>query len=165
MLGFPWESPSVQFNCSVASPWTLRAHGLQPARLPCPSPSPRACSNSCRLSQLCHPTIFSSVLPFSCLQYLPASGSFLMNQLFAWGVQSIEVSASASILPINIQGWFPFRLTGLISLLFKGLKSSPTPRSQSINSSVLSFLYGTTLTSIHDHWKTQLWLDGPLLVK
>ena len=121
MLGFPWESPSVQFNCSVASPWTLRAHGLQPARLPCPSPSPRACSNSCPLSRWCHTTISSSVVPFSfCLQSFPASGSFQMNWFFASGGQSIGASASASVLPMNIQDWFPLGWTGWISLQSKG---------------------------------------------
>ena len=95
---------------------------LQPARLPCPSPSPRACSNSCPLSQWCNPTISSSVVPFSsCLQSFPASGSFLMNQVFASGGQNIWVSALASVLPINIQDWFPSGLTDLISLQFKRL--------------------------------------------
>ena len=122
MLGFPWESPSVQFNCSVVSPWTLRAHGLQPARLPCPSPTPWACSNSCPLSRWCHPTISSSVVPFSfCLQSFPASGSFPMSGLFASGGQSIGASASASVLPMNIQDWFPLGWTGWISLQSKGL--------------------------------------------
>ena len=103
---------------------SLRAHGLQHARLPCPSPSPRVCSNSCPLSWSCHPTISSFVIPFSsCLQSFPASGSFPMSQLFASGDQSIGVSASASasVLPVNIQDLFPLGLTGLISLLSKGL--------------------------------------------
>ena len=92
------------------------------ARLPHPSLSPRVCSNSCPLSQWCHPTISSSVVPFSsCLQSFPASGSFLMSQLFASSGQSIGVSASASVLPINIQGWFPLGLTSFISLLSEGL--------------------------------------------
>ena len=90
------------------------------ARLPCPSPTPRACSNSWPLSWWCHPTISSSV-PFSRLQFFPASGSFQRNQFFASGGQRIGVSASASVPPINIQGWFPLGLTGLISLLYKGL--------------------------------------------
>ena len=90
-------------------------HGLQHTRLPCPSPSPRACSNSCPLSQWCHPTILSSIIPFSsCIQSFPASGSFSMSQLFA-------SSASPSVPPMNIQGWVPLELTGLISLLAKGL--------------------------------------------
>ena len=91
-------------------------------RLPCPSPTPRACSNSCPSSQWCHPTISSSVIPFSsCLQSFPASGSFPMSRLFASGGQSIGVSASASVLPMNIQDWFPLGLTGWISLQSKGL--------------------------------------------
>ena len=94
---------------------SLWLHGLQHARLPCPSPSPRACSNSCPLSQWCHPIISSSFTPFSsCLQSLPASGSFLISRLFASGGQSI--GASAWVLPVNIQGWFPLGLTGLILL-------------------------------------------------
>ena len=97
-------------------------HALQHARLPCLSLSPRAGSNSCPLSWSCHPTISSFVIPFSsCLQSFPASGSFPMSQLFASGDQSIGASASASVLPVNIQGLFPLGLTGLISLLSKGL--------------------------------------------
>ena len=92
------------------------------ATLPCPLPTPRVCSNSCPLSQWCHPTISSSVIPFSsCLQSFPASGSFQMSQFFASGDQSIGASASASVLPVNIQDWFPLGLTGLISLQSKGL--------------------------------------------
>ena len=99
---------------------SLQPHGLQHARLPCPSPSLRACSNSCPLNQWCHPMISSSVIPFSsCLQSFPASGSFPMSWLFASGGRSIR--ASASVLPVKIQGWFPLGLTGLISLLSKGL--------------------------------------------
>ena len=94
---------------------------MQHARLPCPSPSPGACSNSCPLSQWCHPTISSSVVPFSCLQSFPASGPFLMSRLFVSGGQRIGASASASVFPVNIQDWFPLGWTGLISLLFKGL--------------------------------------------
>ena len=111
----------VQFSCSVMSD-CLWPHGLQHTRLLCPSLSPRACSNSCPLSRWCHPTISSSVVPFSsCLQSFPASGSFPMSQFFASGGQSIGASASASAIPKNIQDWFPLELTGLISLLFKGL--------------------------------------------
>ena len=100
----------------------LWPHGLQHTRLPCPSLFPRVCSNSSPLSWWCHPTISSSVTPFSsCLQPFPASGSFPMSWLFASGGQSIGVSASASVLPMNIQGWFPLGLTRLISLLSKGL--------------------------------------------
>ena len=94
------------FSYSVMSDF-LPPHGLQHTRLPCPSPSPRACSNSCPLSWWCHPTISSSVVPFSShLQSFPASGSSQMSQLFASGGQNIGVSASASVLPMNIQGWF-----------------------------------------------------------
>ena len=100
----------------------LRSHELQYTRLPCPSLSQRVCANSCPLSQWCHPTISSSVIPFfSCLQSFLESGSFPVSQLFISGGQSIEVSASSSVLPMNIQDWFPLGLTGLISLLSKGL--------------------------------------------
>ena len=108
-------------SCSVLHD-SLQPHGLQHARLPCPSLSLRVYSNSCPLSQWCHPAISSSVTPFSsCLQSFPASGSFPISQFFASGGQSIGASASASVLPVNIQDWFPLRLTGLISLQSKGL--------------------------------------------
>ena len=111
---------SVQFSCSVMSD-SLRPHGLQHAGLPCPSPTPRAYSNSCPLSRWCHPTISSSVIPFSSrFQSFPASGSFQMSQFFASGGQSTGVSALASVLPMNIQDWFPLGWTGLISLQSKG---------------------------------------------
>ena len=145
-----------QFSGSVMSS-SLQPHGLQHSKLPCPSPTPGACSNSCPLNLWCHPTILSSVVPLSsCLQSFPASGSFPMSRLFASGGQSIGVSASASVLPMNIQDWFPLRLAGLISLLSKGLSrafSSTTVRS--INSSALSFLYSPALTSISDYWKNK----------
>ena len=97
-------------------------HGVQHARLPFSSPFPEACSNSCPLSWWCHPSISSSVIPFSsCLQSFPASVSFSVSQLFASGGQSIGASASASFLPMNIQDWFPLGWTGWISLLSKGL--------------------------------------------
>ena len=110
----------------------------------------------CPSSQWCHPTISSSVIPLSsCLQSFPASGSFPMNQFFASGGQSIGVSASASVLPINIQDWFPLGWTDLISLLSRdSQQSSPIPQFKSINSLALRFLYSPTLTSIHDHWKS-----------
>ena len=112
---------SVQFSHSVVSN-SLRPHGQQQARLPCPTPAPGACSKPCPLSRWCHPTISSSVVPFSsCLQSFPASGSFPMSWLFASGVQSIGASTSASVLPLNIQNWFILGLTGLISLQSKGL--------------------------------------------
>ena len=112
---------SVQFSHSVMSD-SLQPHGLQHARPHCPSPTPRAYSDSCPLSQWGHPAISSSVVPFSsCLQYFPASGSFPMSQFFASGGQSIGVSASASVLPMTIQDWFPLGQTGWISLQSKGL--------------------------------------------
>ena len=101
---------------------SLRPHGLQHTRLPCPSPSPRVCSNSCPWSRWFYLTISSSVVPFSsCLQSFLASGPFLMSWFFVSGGQSIEASASAWVLPMNIQGWFPVGLTGLISLWYMGL--------------------------------------------
>ena len=104
----------LSFSRSVMSN-SARSHGLQHARLPCPSPSPGACSNSCPLNRWYHPTISSSVIPFSsCPQTFQASGSFLMSQLFTSGGQSI--GASTSVLPMNIQDWFPLGLPGLISL-------------------------------------------------
>ena len=117
-----WGREKVsQFNHSVVSN-SLQLHGLRHARLPCPSPSPGAWSNSCPSSWWCHPTISSSVIPFSyCLQSFPASGSFPRSQFFSSGGQSIGVLASESILPMNIQDWFPLGLTGLISLQSRGL--------------------------------------------
>ena len=112
---------SVQFSHSVISN-CLRPHGLQHAKPLCPSPTPRACSNSCPWSQWCHPTISSFVIPFSShFQSFPASGSFPVSQFFALGGQSIGVSVSTSVLPMNIQDWFPLGLTGWISLQSKGL--------------------------------------------
>ena len=116
-----WQSFSVQFSCSVVSD-SLRPHESQHTRPPCPSPTPGVYSNSCPLSQWCHPAISSSVVPFSsCSQSFPASGSFPTSQLFAWGDQSIGVSASASVLPMNTQGWSPLGWIGWISLQSKGL--------------------------------------------
>ena len=127
---------SVQFSCSVVSN-SLRPNGLQHARPPCPSPTPRVYPNSSPLSQWRHPTISSSVVPFSsCPQSFPASGSFPVCQLFPSGGQRVGASASTPVLPMNIQGWFPLGLTGLIS---------------AINSSVLSFMVQLTLT--HNYWK------------
>ena len=112
---------SVQFSHSVMSD-SLQPHGLQQARLPCPSPTPGAYSNSCPSNQWCHPTISSSVIPFSpCLQSFPESGSFPLNQLFTSGGQSIGASASASVLPMNTQDWSSLGWTDWISLLSKGL--------------------------------------------
>ena len=125
---------------------SLWPHGLQHASLPYPSLILGVCSNSRPLSRWCHPTISSSVVPFSHLQSFSASGSFQMSQFFKSGGQNIGASASASVLPMNIQDWSPLGWTGWISLKSKGL-------SESINSLVLSFLYGPTLTSTHDYWK------------
>jgi len=122
-----WLMPSIRIilmellSRSVKSD-SLWPHRLQHARLPQPSPSPRAYSNWCPLTQWHHPSILSSVIPFSsCLQSFPVSGSFLMSQLFTSGGQNIGTSASASVLLVNIQDWFPLGLTGLISLLSEGL--------------------------------------------
>ena len=112
---------SVQFSHSVM-PDSLRPHEPQHARPPCPLPTPGAYSNSCPLSRWCHPTVSSSVIPFSSrLQSFAASGSFQMSQLFASGGQSFGVSASTSVLPMNTQDWFPLGWTGWISLQSKGL--------------------------------------------
>ena len=128
-------SPSVMSN-------SLRPHGLQYIRLPCPSASPRVCSNSCPSSRWYHPNVSSFVVPFSsCLLSLLTSVSLPMSRLFASGDQSIGALALASVLPINIQGWFPLGSTGLISLLSRdSQESSPTPQFKSINPSALSFL-------------------------
>ena len=134
---------------------SLWPHGLQHARLPCPSRTPITYSNSCPSCRWCHPTISSSVVPFSsCPQSFPVAGSFQMSQFFASGGQRIGVSASASVLPRNIPDWFP--LDGLVGSPCSprdSQESSPTPQFKSIDSSVPSFLYSTTLTSIHDHWE------------
>ena len=115
------EFSSVQFSRSVVSD-SLRPHESKHGRPPCPSPAPRVYSNSCPTSRWCHPAISSSVVPFSsCLQSLPASGSFPMSQLFAWGGQSTGVSASVPVLPMNTQDWSPLGWTGWISLQSKGL--------------------------------------------
>ena len=117
------DLPSVQFSRSVTSD-SLQPHELQHVRPPCPSPTPGACSNSCPWSRWCHPTISSSVIPFSsCPQSFPSSGSFQMTQLFASSGQSIGVSASKSVLPMNTQDWSPFAWTGWISLQSKGLST------------------------------------------
>ena len=141
-----------QFSHSVISD-SLQPHGLQHARLPCPSPTPRACL--CPLSWWCHPTISSSVVPFSsCLQSFTVSGSFLTSQFFVSGGQSIGTSASASVLPMNIQDLFPLGLTGWIPLLSKGLsRVFSNTTAQNHNSLAFSFLYGPALTSIYDYWK------------
>ena len=145
---------SVQFSCSVVSD-SLRPHESQHARPPCPSPTPRVHSDSCPSSQWCHPAISSSVVTFSsCPQSLPASESFPVSQRFAWGGQSTGVSTLASFLPKKSQGWSPSEWTGWISLQSKGIsRVFSNTAVQSINSSVLSFLYSPTLASLHHHWK------------
>ena len=148
---------SVQFSHPVMSD-SLRPHESQHARPPCLSSTPRD-THSCPLSQWRHPTISSSVAPFSFhLQSFPASGSFPRNWLFTSGGLSIGVSASASVLPMTPQDWSPFGWTGWISLHARdSQQSSPTPQFKSINSLALSFLYSPTLTSIHDYWKNHRW--------
>ena len=146
---------SVQLSCSVLSS-SLRPHGLQHARLPCLSPTPRVCSNSYPSSRWCHTTISSSVVPFSSyLKSFPASGSFPMSQFFESGGQSTGVSASASVFPMNIQDWFPLGLTGLISLQSKGhstVFSNTTVQKHQFFSTQL-FLWSNSYTHIHDYWK------------
>ena len=134
---------------------SLRLHGLQHARLPCPSLTPEVYRNSCSLSRWCHPAIPSSVIPFSShLQSFPKSGSFKMSQFFASGRQNIGASASTSVFPMNTQDWSPLEWTGWISLQSRdSQESSPAPQFKSINSLVLSFVYSPMLTSILDHWK------------
>ena len=160
---------SVKFCRSVMSD-SLWPHALQHTRLPCPSPTPRAYSNSCPSSWWFHPTISSSVVPISsCLQSFPASGSFQMSQFFASGSQSIGASASASstVLPVTIQDWFPLGLSGLISLQSKGLSrafSNTTVQKHQFFSAQLSLW-----SNSHIHtWllgKPWLWLVGPLSAK
>ena len=135
--------PSVQFSHSVVSDSLWFRFGLQHARFSCPSPTPRACWNSCPSSWWCQPTISSSVVPFSsCLQSFPASGSFPRSQFFTSSGQSIGVSASASVLPMNIQDWFPLGWTGLISCSPRDSKeSSPTLQLKSIHSTLLLYWY------------------------
>ena len=144
---------SVSFSCSVMSN-CLQPHGLQHARPPCLSPTPRVYSNSCSLSRCCHPTISSSVVPFSsCLQSFPTSGSFPRSQFFKPGGQVIGASASA--LPFQWIFRTDFLYDGLAGSLCSprnSQESSPTPQFESIHSWVLSLLYGPTLISIHDYW-------------
>ena len=145
---------SVQFSRSVVSDF-LRPHESQHTRPPCPSPTPRVYSNSCPSSQWCHPAISFSVVPFSSWpQSLPESGSFPRNQFFASGAQTIGVSASASVLPMNI--WTDLLQDGLVGSPCSprdSRESSPTPQFKSINFSAFRFLHSPTVTSIYDHWK------------
>ena len=145
---------SVQFSDSVMSD-SLQPHEPQHARPPCPSPAPGVHPNPCPLSQWCHPTISSSVVPFSsCPQSFLASGSLQMSQLSASGGQNIGVSASTSVLSMNTKDWSPLGWIGWSPCSPRNSQeSSPIPQFESINSSVLSFLYSSTLTSIHNHWK------------
>ena len=127
-----------------ATPWTVVCQASLP------SPTPGACSNSCPSSWWYHPTIWSSVVPFSsCPQSFPASGSFPVSQFFSSG----GISASASVLPVNIQDWFPLGWTGWISLLSKGLSRVFNTTVQKHHSLAHNFLYSPTLTSIYDYWK------------
>ena len=131
---------------------SLWPHGLQHNRLPLPSPTPTACSNSCPLSQWCHPIISSSVIPFSsCLQSFPASRSFPMSQVFASGDQNIGVSASASVLPMNIQDWFPLGWTGWISLQVKGLSRLFS------NTTVQKYQFFSAICYVYDFQTLWIW--------
>ena len=159
--------PSFQFSHSVLF-LSLQPHGLQHARLPCPSPTHEACSNSCPMSRWYHQTISSSVVPFSShLQSFTASGSFQKSQFIAPGGQSIGVSASASVLPMNIKDSFPLGWTGWKSLHSKGLSrvfSNTTVQKHQFFGTQLSLYFNS-----HIHtWlleRPQLWLDAPLLAK
>ena len=148
------DCSSLQFSCSVVSD-SLQPHGLKHTRLSYPLPTPRACSNSGPSSWWCHPTISSSVIPFfPCLQSFPASASFPMSQFFTSGGQSIGASASASVLPMNIKYWFPLELTGLISLLSKGLSrvfpNTTVQKHQFFNGQPSLW---PNFHIIHDYWK------------
>ena len=146
---------STQFSRSVMSD-SWRPHGLQHAMLPCPSPTPRVCSNLCPSSQQCHPTISSSVVHFSsCHQYFPTSRSFPISQFFSISGQSIGVSASASVIPMNIQNWFLLGMIGLISLQSKGLSRAffNTAVQKDLFFSAQLVPYSSPLTSIHEYWK------------
>ena len=153
---------SVQFSCSFVS-YSLQPHESQHARPPCPSPTPRVHPNSCPLSQWCHPAISSSVVHFSsCPLSLLALGSFPMSQLFTWGGQNIGISASAPVLPMNIQDWFALGWTGWISLQSKGLSrvfSNTTIQKHQFLSAQLSSQSNSNIRT----WpleKPQPWLDG-----
>ena len=142
--------PSLLLSCSVMSD-SLQPHGLQRVRLPCPSPSPRACSNPCPLSRWCHPTISSSIVPFSsCLQSFPASGSLPISWLFTSGGQ--RTRASASVLPMNIQGWFPLGWFNLLAvqwtLTLKRVFSNTT-----VQKHQFSLICGPVLLHLCDYWQ------------
>ena len=156
----------IQFSCSLVSN-SLRPHESQHARPPCPSPNTWVYTNSCPLSSWCHPAISSSVIPFSCPQSFPASGSFPMSQLFTWCGQSIGVSASTTVLPMNTEDWSPLGWTCWISLQSKRLSSIFS------NTTVQKHQFFVTKLSSHSNsrihtWplkKPYPWLDGPLLAK
>ena len=149
--------PDLQFSSVSQSCLTLwDPTECSNARPPSPSPTPKVYSNSCPSSQWCHPTILSSVVPFSsCLQSFPASRYFPMSQFFASGGQNIGVSASASVLPINTQDWFLLRWTGWVSLQSKGLSRVLQSTVQKHQFFCAQLLYSPNLTSIHDYWKYQ----------
>ena len=141
------------FSCQVAS-HSLQPHGLQHARLPCPSLSPGVCPSSRVLNQWCHPTISSSDTLFSCPQPFPASVSFPMSQLFTSSGQSTRASASPSFLPMSIQGWLPLRLIGLIYCCPRdSQESSPAPQSEGINCLAFCLLYSPALTTFYSHYR------------
>ena len=147
---------SVQFSWSVM-PDSLWPHEPQHARPPCPSPTPRVYPNSFASSRWCHPAISSSVVPFSsCPQSLPASGSFPMSQFFAGGGQSIGISASASVLPMNIQDWSPLGWTGWISLQFKGLSrvssNTTVQKHQFFGAQLCVYIYSLVLLTIFKNY-------------
>ena len=153
-LGYKVAADAAVVVRSLSCVWLLATHGRKHTRLSCPSPCPRVCSNSCPLSRWCHPTISSSVVPFSCLQSFPESGSFPVSQLFASGGQSIGASALASVLPMNIQDWSPLGWTGWTSLQSKRLSrvfSNTTGQKHQLLSAQLS---------IHSHIHTRL-LEKP----
>ena len=155
---FPFQFTSVQFSRSVVSD-SMQPHELQHSRPPCPSPTPRVYWNSCPLSQQCHPTISSSVIPFfSCLQSFPASGPFQMSQLFASGGQSIGVLASTPVLPMNTQDWSPLGLTGWIPLQSKGLSRVFS------STAIQKYQFFGAQPSLWSNYHIQKWLLGkPLL--
>ena len=151
--------------CSVIKPCSTVCNPMDCSRLLCPPLSSRVCSNSCPLSQWCYLTISSCSVPFSsCPQSFPASGSFPMSRFFASGGQSIVTTASPSVLPVNIQGWFPL---GLVwpCILRDSQELSPAPQFESVNSLALSLLYDPTFTFIHDYWKNIPLTIWPLLAK
>ena len=157
---------SVQFSHSVMSD-SLRPHGLQHIRPPCPSPTPGVYSDSCPLSQWCHPTISSSVVPFSCLQFFPASASFQMSQFFASGGQIIGVLASISVLPMNIQDWISFRMDWLELFAVQGTLKSLLQHHSS-KASILRHSAFFMVQLSHPYMttgKTIALTDGPLLAK